>query len=227
MTDYGGAYHDLRVRLTDLVKARPEQDLERVPVTTPQWRVRDVVAHLAGVCDDITTGNLHGVATDEWTAAQVAKRRAWPFDKVLTLWDEHAIVVEPQLNDLPPVAIGQMLFDAVTHEQDVRGALGEPGGRDAAAMDIVFDWGIARLSERFVRDGLGTLRIATDVGTHDVGSGDPVATLRATRFELVRAMTGRRSKAQVRAYDGTADVEPEHLLLSTELFTMPDSDIVE
>jgi len=227
MTDYGGAYRDLRLRLTELLQARPEPDLAAVPVTTPDWRVRDVVAHLAGVCDDITTGNLHGVATDEWTAAQVAKRRDWPFERVLTDWDDHATVVEPQLNDLPPVAIGQMVFDAVTHEQDVRSALGTPGGLDSPAMEVAFDWGIARLSERFANEGLGTLRVTTDVGTHDVGDGEPVAALRASRFELVRAMTGRRSGAQVRAYDWDGTVEPEHLLLSTTIFALPDSDIVE
>jgi hypothetical protein len=173
------------------------------------------------------TGNLHGVATDEWTTAQVAKRRDWPFEKVLTLWDEHASAIEPVMNDFPPVSIGQMVFDAVTHEHDVRGALGTPGGRDAPAVEIAFDWGIARLSERFVHEGLGTLVLDTDVGTRDVGEGEPTVALRTSRFELVRAMTGRRSAPQVRAYDSDGTVEPEHLLLSTTIFTLPDSDIVE
>jgi len=227
MTDYGGAYRDLRLRVTELVKTRPEPDLVAFPVTTPQWRVRDVIAHLAGVCDDVMTGNLHGVATDEWTTAQVAKRRDWPFEKVLTLWDEHASAIEPRMNDFPSVAIGQMLFDAVTHEHDVRGALGTPGGRDAPGVEIAFGWAIERLSERFVHESLGTLVVITDLGTHNVGEGEPTATLRTSRFELVRAMTGRRSRAQVLAYDWDGAVDPEHLLLSTTLFTLPETDVVE
>ena len=227
MTDYGGAYRDLRLRVTELVKTRPEPDLVAFPVTTPQWRVRDVIAHLAGVCDDVMTGNLHGVATDEWTTAQVAKRRDWPFEKVLTLWDEHASAIEPRMNDFPPVAIGQMLFDAVTHEHDVRGAWRTPGGRDAPGVEIAFGWAIERLSERFVHESLGTLVVVTDVGTHNVGEGEPTATLRASRFELVRAMTGRRSSAQVLAYDWDGTVDPEHLLLSTTIFALPETDVVE
>jgi hypothetical protein len=186
-----------------------------------------VIAHLAGVCDDIVTGNLHGVATDEWTAAQVAKRRDWPFEKVLTLWDEHASAIEPQMNDFPPAAIGQMLFDAVTHEHDVRGSFGTPGGRDAPAVEIAFEWGIESLSKRCMHLGTGTLRVTTEAGTQEIGEGEPLTALGVSRFELVRAITGRRSRAQVRAYSWDRDFDAEHLLLSTDIFTLPDSDIVE
>jgi hypothetical protein len=34
-----------------------------------------------------------------------------------------------------------MVTDAVTHEQDIRGALDAPGGRDCDALDGAFRWG--------------------------------------------------------------------------------------
>lgn len=52
----------------------------------PEWRVRDVLAHLAGATADIASGNLADVASDEWTGAQVDARRDVPIDEVLDEW---------------------------------------------------------------------------------------------------------------------------------------------
>jgi hypothetical protein len=40
------------------------------------------------------------------------------------------------------------------------------------------------------------------------GGDEPLATLRATRFELFRAMSGRRSLDQLRSFDWDGDPEP-------------------
>ena len=162
MTDYESAYRDVRLRVIDLLRDRPDDVLERIAPATPQWRVRDIVAHLGGVCDDIAHGNMDGVATDPWTQTQVQKRREWSFDRVLDDWSEHASVVEPMLNGIGQ-PIGQMVFDAWTHEQDVRGALGEPGAREGAAVDIAWDWFVAT----------------------NGSAGARVATVRASRYELL------------------------------------------
>ena len=77
MTDYEAAYRELRERVTELLADRTDAELEQVAPATPAWRVRDVVAHMAGVCDDIMNGNMAGVATDAWTQAQVDKRAGW------------------------------------------------------------------------------------------------------------------------------------------------------
>jgi uncharacterized protein (TIGR03083 family) len=203
VTDYESTYRELRLRVTELLCDRPDDVLEQVAPATPEWRVRDIVAHLGGVCDDIAHGNMNGVATDRWTQAQVDKRRGWPFDQVLDDWSEHASVVEPMLNGIGQ-PIGQMVFDAWTHEQDVRGALGEPGARDGAAADIAWEW--------FV--------------TTNGSVGERVATVRASRYELLRAITGRRSRAQVRALD-VDGVELDSLLFVSDFFTPASNDIVE
>jgi hypothetical protein len=100
--------------------------------------------------------------------------------------------------------IGQMVFDAWTHEQDVRGALGEPGAREGADVDIAWDWFVA----------------ATD------STGERLATVRASRYELLRAVTGRRSLAQVRALDEDG-AALDGLLSMSDFFTPASSDIVE
>ena len=44
-------------------------------------------------------------------------------------WNETGPVVESLAAGFPPPAAAQMVFDAGTHEQDIRGALGDTGGR--------------------------------------------------------------------------------------------------
>jgi uncharacterized protein (TIGR03083 family) len=222
-TDYEAAYRDLRVRVTDLLRDRPDSSVEQLAPATPGWRVRDVVAHMSGVCDDVSNGNMAGVATNEWTAAQVDKRRDWEFAEVFDDWNEHAGIVEPMLNEIGQ-PIGQMVFDAWTHEQDIRGALGEPGGRDSAAADVAFTWFVDTATPVGLADG--ALELVIEDGTYLLGPGEPLRTLRTTRFEFLRTATGRRSRAQVDALD--CDGPPlEDALYLADFFTAAPRDIVE
>lgn len=224
--DYAGAYHELRTRVADLVCNADPAALEVKAPATPEWRVRDVVAHLAGVCDDVSNGNMDGVASDAWTNAQVATRADWPIDQLLDDWDEHAQKVEAVINDLGP-ASGQMLADASTHEQDIRGALGVPGGRESDATAIGVDWGLRAIGGRLKAQGLGTLRVEHESGSTEVGKGEPVTTLRASRFEIGRALAGRRSASQVQALDWDGPLDPAQLNLLPELFPPPTADLIE
>ena len=45
------------------------------------------------------------------------------------------------------------------------------------------------------------------------GSGDVTATVRAPTFELLRAVTGRRSLDQIRSWDWTGDCAAEALCM--------------
>src|SRR2546430_15013614 len=87
MTDYAQTYGALRSRVSDLVRGADDEQLQRHTPAAPEWRVRDVVAHLSGITADINAGNLDGVATDPWTARQVDARRDWSIEQVLDEWD--------------------------------------------------------------------------------------------------------------------------------------------
>ena len=224
--DYASAYRGLRTRVTELVRSADASALNRTAPATPDWRVRDIVAHMAGVCDDVSNGNMDGVASDPWTDAQVAKRADWDIDQILDEWEEHSAKVEAVMNDLGP-AVGQMLADAATHEADIRGALGVPGGRESDATIIGVDWGLTVLRARLAGKGLGTLRIQHEGGVTEIGEGEPVTRLNATRFEIGRAMTGRRSHAQVRALDWDGPLDPDALNLEPKLFMPPAADLIE
>jgi uncharacterized protein (TIGR03083 family) len=212
MTDYAQTYGALRGRVSDLVREADGEQLERHAPAAPEWRVRDLVAHLSGITADVNAGNLDGVATDAWTARQVDARRDWSIEQLLEEWSTEAAKVEAVMATLPEVAVGQMTTDAATHEQDIRGGLERPGARDCDAVVIGCDWGVQILAG--VADPADpTLRIETEAGTTTVGSGTRQVGVRVGRYELFRTMTGRRSLEQIRSFGWEGEPAPELLVL--------------
>src|SRR3954453_8842675 len=223
-SDCAAAYRELRARVSELVGNADPAALAALAPATPEWRVRDILAHVSGVNTDIVNGNLKGVASDEWTAAHVATRRAWPVDDILGEWETNGSAVEANAPMLGSAA-GQWLYDACTHEHDIRNALALPGARDSDAVAIAFEWGTDMLALGLDGRRAPGLVVETGHGSKAVGTGAPPTTVRIDQFELIRAMTGRRSVAQMESYhwDGTPDVE--HLVLG--IFTPRATDFVE
>ncbi len=224
MTDYAQTYGALRSRVSDLVREADGEQLERHAPAAPEWRVRDLVAHLSGITADINAGNLDGVATDAWTSRQVDARRDWSIDKLLQEWDTEAAKVEAVMATLPEVAVGQMTTDAATHEQDIRGGLERPGARDCDAIVIGCDWGVQILAG-VVDPADATLRIETEAGTTTVGAGARQIGVRVDRFELFRTLTGRRSLEQILSLAWQGEPAPELLVLP--IFTPRRTSLVE
>jgi uncharacterized protein (TIGR03083 family) len=191
MTDYAKTYRALRGRVSDLVRDADAEQLEQYAPAAPEWRVRDVVAHLCGITADVNAGNLDGVATDSWTARQVDARRDRSIEQILDEWDAEGAKVEAVMSNFPEVAVGQMTMDAATHEQDIRGV-----PMLAATVD----------------PANATLRIETDIGTATVGTGERRLGVRVERYELFRTMTGRRSAEQIRSFDWDGEATPELLV---------------
>ncbi len=81
------AYRALRERVSGLMRDADPAALDAIAPATPEWRVRDVLAHMVGVNTDIVTGTLDGVGTDPWTAVQVDTRRDVPIDEMLEEWE--------------------------------------------------------------------------------------------------------------------------------------------
>ena len=138
-----------------------------------------------------------------------------PIDDMLSEWEKCSPQFEEMLIAAPDEIAGQAIFDAFTHEQDLRHALGVPGARDSDAMEIGWAWiGGAR-----TRASLPALLFVTEDGEMVVGSGAPRATVGASRFELLRACTGRRSASEIASYRWEPGPEPE-LLLAGPIFSL-------
>lgn len=204
MGEVEAAYTGCRERITALTRGLdPESSAAPVP-TCPDWTVHDVVAHVAGVVDDALAGRLDGVATDPWTAAQVDARRGRPVDEILAEWEAVAPAFAGLLDDIGDTG-RQAVADVVTHEHDIRTALAVPGARDSDAVHVAVGW-VAPLFVGVVAEHGITLRVAAGDGRSwgDAGAG---VTLNGEPFELLRAMTGRRSTDQLRKMQWDGDAE--------------------
>jgi uncharacterized protein (TIGR03083 family) len=196
------AYAGARERIIALLHDQPD---EFAPVQTcPGWLLRDVVSHLAGGVDDALAGRLDGLATEEWTAAQVSKRRDTPLAQIIFEWVANATRFEPLLDvagELGTMAVA----DIASHEHDIRGALAAPGARDSDAVRIGLGWVARQLIGSASERGVA-LRVQSVDGL-DLGPHDADATLIGDDFELLRAMTGRRSVEQLREMKWEGDME--------------------
>jgi hypothetical protein len=115
--------------------------------------------------------------------------------------------------------------DLISHEFDIRGAIGNKEGRTlpwARTAALFFLNGVDYLLKE---DGLPALRIQVENKALTVGEGEPAGSVTMTWFETLRTLSGRRSRAQVRAlpWEGDPGIWMEHLFI----FGPADIDIVE
>jgi hypothetical protein len=216
------AYRGLRLRVRDVVEACDEEAMRAVVPATPAWRAHDVLAHLVGVSDDVVNGRLEGVASDPWTQAQVDARTDRSTDELLAEWEERGPQFEALLAGAPAEIAGQALFDAATHEHDLRNALGALGARDSDAIGTGWEWIIGART----RAGAHAMRFVVEDGEYESGVGDIVARVEASRFELFRAVSGRRTRDEIASYGWDREPDPD-LLLGAEIFTMRTTSLGE
>jgi uncharacterized protein (TIGR03083 family) len=222
---HAAAYRGAMDRITDLVAGIDDDAAAAVVPATPHWRVRDLLSHVAGTPTDLLAGRVEGAGSDAWTAAQVDARRdrtvADLLDEWETAWPAFADVLASFAERSPaPV----LIFDVLTHEQDLRGALGRPPRRDPGDWSLPWAMAVDVVAHRRDRERAGALVLQPTDGEPAVaGSGDVTATVRAPTFELMRAATGRRSLAQMRAWTWTGRCSPEELCV----FPPRDSDLAE
>jgi uncharacterized protein (TIGR03083 family) len=216
--DLGVVYGETRVRIGDLVAGLPDAEEIAVPAC-PAWTVHGVVAHLVAVVEDVLAGGLTDVPTDEATAKQVARRSGRPVSDVVAEWNELAPPFETLLSAAP---VWPAAMDALSHEQDIRGAISQPGARDVPAIVV----GARRLVKNIPSPV--ALVVHLDGEDHRVGpetSNDPTLELTTTSFEAFRFRLGRRSRAQLAALRWSGDPAPvlDHLTI----FGPSPADIIE
>jgi uncharacterized protein (TIGR03083 family) len=205
--DTTAVYRETRERITAMLEGCSEAEAGRTVPACPVWTVKDVAAHLTGIVADVLAGRIDGVGTDPWTEAQVGARRERGLAEIVAEWRKAAPALESRLG--PGGAPAQMIFDEVTHEQDLRGALEQPGARDSAAIGIGLDFVASSFGATLAGHGLGPLRLEADGGqVWTVGEGAPAATLRASSFDLLRATSGRRTVDEIAALGWDTDPSP-------------------
>lgn len=200
-------YEGTRQRIVSLVSTLDTEALGTSVPTCPGWSVHGVVSHLAATADDAVAGRLTGPPTDAETAAQVARFADRGIADVLAVWHDNAPRFEHAIGTRQ---IWPPLIDVVSHEHDIRTALGRSGARDTDAV-----WHSAETLLAALRPPVA-LRIVVEDAEFSVGpAGAAELTLVTSRFEALRWRMGRRSRAQLAALDWTGDPTPvlDHLVV--------------
>ncbi len=197
-------WRDAMERVCALVEASPPERLEQRVPACPDWSARDLLAHVVGLGADVLAGDEPDDHHPGWTQAQVDARSDRDAGELLAEWRGLA----DDLVALMQRAGSRPLNDVVIHEQDLRGALGEPGGDRSAEVAVVRE----RLAGRF-RSAVEPLPAIALVGpswtwcSTGPAEGAPVQ-VSAPDLDLFRALTSRRTAAQLRSWTTRGDVEP-------------------
>lgn len=194
------SYRTLREQLSSQVLDAGEEGWVTTVPATPDWRVHDVMAHMAGVAADVNAANLDGVGSDAWTNAHIAPRRATPTPDVIEEWAREAGTFETGLDEWPMSAFFMLVADALTHAIDVQCALRLPpdlANHDAATFTISSC--VRAMNKRLAAENL--LAIAFEGDGVRTGPDDaPVVVTAPDRFELLRGLTGRRTADEIASW---------------------------
>jgi len=210
-------YRESRHRITELVSGLDADEAAAPAPACPGWTVHDVIAHLCGVVEDAQAGRLTGPPPPEMTAAEVARHREDATVDLLATWADLAAPFETAIGN---EGTWPAVIDVVTHEHDIRGALGRPGDRDTT--------GVKRSAHTLVRYLRTSAPLTVTVDGTDVVTGpEGAGTLRldTTSFEALRFRMGRRSRAQLRAMGWSGD--PSAILDELVVFGPAPNDILE
>ena len=175
------AYIALRRRVIDLIRSVPDEDSVRVVPSCPAWTTSALVAHMMGVNEDILAGRMEGVTTDAWTQAQVDRHTGESLRQLADGWESIAADFDAVLPHIPAPVNSQLVMDAVTHEHDLRHALGSTDGRESDAVSVALGW-VLDMAE-----------------TRQPGLGRRLAESGVSQFQLLRSLTGRRTMGQMDA----------------------------
>ncbi|UQX09830.1 maleylpyruvate isomerase N-terminal domain-containing protein [Candidatus Mycobacterium methanotrophicum] len=221
----------MQQRVDALIRGRTDLGDLTVPAC-PEWSVRQTVSHLAGSAEDLISLNLDGAGTDEWTRAQLTRLADCSLDELLAIWAENTGAVADLFEQSPKIFGAQAVFDVLTHEHDIRGAIGEPGLRAEDPVFVVAAGFLMTMFDRFIRR---TERPALRLTTPTVGTvqlGDPTMapariTLNLSDFEALRTFGGRRSNGQILALPWRGDAANLLPVFSTAIIRPPTNDLLE
>jgi len=174
------AYLEFRHRVVSLIREIPESQATLSVPLCPDWEVSSVISHMVGVPEDILAGRMEGVTTDAWTQAQVDRHEGESLSQLADALLATAVEFDVVLPHIPSPTNSQMVMDAVTHEHDLRHAIGRAGAQDSLAVNVALGWLLNMVEGK--APGLAQELLDSEV----------------SHYELMRSLTGRRSVEQMK-----------------------------
>ena len=194
-----------QARVIALMEAATDEQVATTVLACPDWTARDLFSHMVGLGTDVVAGDEPDDHNPEWTAKQVTERKDRSVADLVAEWRETAEPLRAWMAEHGTRPLG----DVIIHEQDLRGALGVPGGQDTDGLAVIRDRFAPRVGGR-LPEGT-TLGLVGNAWSWASDGGDPEradVVLAAPDFELARALLARRSADQLRSWTRSGDVEP-------------------
>jgi uncharacterized protein (TIGR03083 family) len=217
-------YAELREEMIVLVRSLSAKEADLTVPLSPDWSIRDVVAHVVGIIEDILSDNLAAIGTDEWTAVHVTTRADKTLNEICDEWSSLAQRFQA-LGDANPVWPMRAGADLITHYHDINQALGRQSNRDTAAVRMGLERYGPFFCERVGNAGLPVVRVDAGEQVWQSGEGKPAAVVTGPAFELLRAFSGRRSAAQILAMNWVGSATPYASVASP--YGLPGNDVLE
>lgn len=199
-------YPELRDRVIELVRSLTPDEVARTVPLTPGWTVAQVIAHVCGLNGDLAAGAREDLGTDERTSSQVSSRAGMTIDAICDEWLSHDEAMRAVADEIPLIE-QRLAGDLVIHLHDVQHALGhEIASADDATISAAHVYAL-RTPDRWADVAGVSVAIELSDG-YQAGPGDAEVTLRATPYDFLRSVSGRRSRRQVEALEWTGPAGP-------------------
>lgn len=171
-TDWGELYRANVDAVAKLAEGLSDEQLATGVPATPEWNVREVLAHLAGSPSDALSGRMDGAPGPDWTARHVGERSDRTREELVA---ELRGVVDDVVATLEGNERPALVWNVAVHHADLHEALGKDAPPDHMWRPVV----------EAMRPALGE-NAAAFGGVSD--------------YELFRAFFSRRSRAQTAAW---------------------------
>lgn len=173
------AYRQTRQSALDLLEQTPESSATLVVPACPDWTVQQTFSHLVGVPEDLLAGRREGITSDAWTDAQVQRHAGDSLEELRLALEATIAPFDAMLPAISSPSNSQLVMDALTHNIDLREALGVECEESSLPLSVAKAW-LLDLIERRGPSASAGVQSAT-----------------CSDLDLVRALTGRRSAAQM------------------------------
>ena len=178
-TDWAALYRTNVDAVTALAQGLTEEQLAAPVPATPEWSVREVLAHLAGSPADALSGRMDGAPGPGWTARHVGERAEASAEELVT---EIRGAVDGVVASLEGTDRPALVWNVAVHHADLHEALGKSAPPEPMWQPVV----------EAMKPSLGE---------------NAAAFSQVTDYELFRAFFSRRSRSQLAAWDTGLDQE--------------------
>lgn len=153
----------------------------------PDWTVRDTIAHCLGVLTDLSAGKIDDASSDAWSAEHIRRAGGRNLSDLTAEWHQRANTSPGVFQELGAVLVA----DLVTHEFDIKQAIGNRQGRDLPVLRTVALFYLNALDHTWRAYGERPLQIITEDKRLDIGGDTSAATVEMSWWEITRVVSGR------------------------------------